>query len=85
MVRKLGLLMVLGIACGVVSGQETEPAHGIVTPSEIKWGAPPPVFEKGASFAVVAGDPSKPGLYVVRFRMPAGYKFAPTGTRRTST
>jgi quercetin dioxygenase-like cupin family protein len=26
---------------------------------------------------VISGDPSKPGLYVVRLRMPAGYKIAP--------
>src|SRR4029453_5561225 len=35
------------------------------------------VFEKGASFTVVSGDPAKSGIYVVRLRMPAGYKIAP--------
>jgi quercetin dioxygenase-like cupin family protein len=29
------------------------------------------------SFAVLAGDPGKPGLFVVRLKMPAGYKIAP--------
>jgi quercetin dioxygenase-like cupin family protein len=29
------------------------------------------------SFTVVSGDPGKPGLYVVRAKMPAGYKIAP--------
>ena len=68
-------------ACGVVaSGQgATAPAatHVLTTPAELKWGDPPPVLERGASFTVVSGDPSKPGLYVIRLKMPAGYKIAP--------
>jgi len=43
---------------------------------DIKWGPVPPFFPfpKGAEFAVLSGDPSKDGLYVVRLKMPAGYK-----------
>jgi quercetin dioxygenase-like cupin family protein len=51
--------------------------HALVTAAELKWAAPPPVFEKGASFTVVSGDPGKAGIYVVRLSMPAGYKIAP--------
>jgi hypothetical protein len=43
----------------------------------MKWGPAPPVFEKGASLAVISGDPSKQGPFVVRLKMPAGYKIAP--------
>ena len=75
--RTVGYLMVLGIVCGVASGQESKSAHVMLAPSDIKWGEAPPVFEKGASFAVISGDPSKPGLYAVRLKMPAGYKIAP--------
>ena len=77
MLRKLACLMVLGIGCAVVSAQEAKPAHILFTPAEAKWGAPPPVFEKNASFTVVSGDPGKAGIYVVRLKMPAGYKIAP--------
>ena len=45
--------------------------------SEVKWGAPPPVFPPGAKFAVIAGDPAAIGLVTVRFEMPAGYKIPP--------
>ena len=75
--RTLGYLVALGIVCGIAHGQEAKPPHVVVAPSELKWGDPPPVFEKGASFALVAGDPSKSGLYAVRLKMPAGYKIAP--------
>lgn len=63
---------------GVAASQDASaPTHLLTTAAEIKWGEPPPVFEKGAKFAVMAGDPSKPGIYVVRLKMPAGYKIAP--------
>lgn len=66
-------------ACiGVATSQEAQsPAHIMTTPSELKWGDPPPVFEKGAGFTVVSGDPGKEGIYVVRLKMPAGYRIAP--------
>lgn len=44
--------------------------------SDLKWSAAPPVLPAGAQMAVVSGDPSKSGLYVVRLKMPAGYKIA---------
>jgi quercetin dioxygenase-like cupin family protein len=63
---------------GVAASQDApSPAHIMTIPSELKWGDPPPVFEKGAGFTVVSGDPGKPGIYVVRLKMPAGYKIAP--------
>ncbi|HZN53817.1 MAG TPA: cupin domain-containing protein [Candidatus Polarisedimenticolaceae bacterium] len=62
---------------GSAPAQEPPSAHVMVTGADLKWGDPPPVFEKGATFTVVSGDPGKPGLYVVRLKMPAGYKIAP--------
>jgi quercetin dioxygenase-like cupin family protein len=58
----------------------TQPAasqHVIAKPADLNWGDPPPVFEKGASFTVIAGNPGEAGPYVVRLKMPAGYKVAP--------
>ena len=51
--------------------------HMAVQPNALKWGPAPPGFPSGAQFAVVSGDPSKDGPYVVRARMPSGYKIAP--------
>lgn len=68
----------IGAFVGVAASQGTSgSAHVLTTAAEVKWGEPPPVFEKGAKFAVIAGDPSQPGIYVVRLKMPAGYKIAP--------
>ncbi len=46
------------------------PAPVVVTPDKIQWGPAPPVFPAGAQFAVLAGDPSKPGPFVVRIKAP---------------
>lgn len=46
-------------------------------PADLKWGAPPPVFEQNAQMALVSGDPGKAGLFCVRLKMPAGYKVMP--------
>jgi quercetin dioxygenase-like cupin family protein len=40
----------------------------------IKWGDAPPIFPKGAKFAVVAGDPNAKGIFVVRLQLPAKYR-----------
>lgn len=42
----------------------------------LRWGDVPPVLARGAQLAVVSGDPGKDGLYVLRVRMPPGYKIA---------
>ena len=51
--------------------------HVSLSADQLKWGAAPPAFPKGAQIAVLSGDPSKEGLYVIRLKAPAGYKVAP--------
>ena len=53
-------------------------AAPITAPQDVKWSPAPPVFEPGAQFAVVQGDPSKAGEeFTVRLRFPNGYKVQP--------
>ena len=51
--------------------------HAVVSPDQLKWEPAPPAFPKGAQVAVLSGDPPKEGLYVVRVKVPAGYKVPP--------
>lgn len=51
--------------------------HAVVSPDQLKWEPAPPAFPKGAQVAVLSGDPAKEGLYVVRVKVPAGYKVPP--------
>ena len=43
-------------------------------PAAVKWGPAPPTLPKGAQLAVLSGDPSKAGLYVIRLKLPANYQ-----------
>ena len=67
--RTLGLLVVLLGTSGAVADEMKMPVNA----SQLQLAAAPALPE-GAQIAVLSGDPSKDGLYVVRVMMPAGYK-----------
>jgi ChrR-like protein with cupin domain len=75
--------LALAIWSGTLTGDDTEKAHGsdaghvLVKADALKWIDGPPGLPAGAKIAVIAGDPSKPGPYVLRARMPDGYKIPP--------
>jgi len=73
--------MIIGIGCmlatAVSAGAQEKSAEVTATPAELKWGPAPPIFEKGAQMAVVSGDPSKTTPFVVRLKVPAGYRINP--------
>jgi quercetin dioxygenase-like cupin family protein len=52
-------------------------ANGKSATAKLKWGPAPAVFRPGARLAVVRGDPSQSGEYVVQLAMPSGYRIAP--------
>jgi quercetin dioxygenase-like cupin family protein len=72
------LIAVIGLA-GVAStaSADTMEGHTIVSPQEIKWGPAPPVLPPGAKAAVLFGDPSKEGLFVLQLNLPEGYRVPP--------
>jgi len=71
-------LVLFAVLVGAAFAQDPTANHNVLsTPKDLKWGDPPPVFEKGAQFTLISGDPSKEGLYVVRLKMPPGYKINP--------
>ena len=72
--------VVLG-ASGALADDMKMPMNG----KDIKWGPAPPSLPKGAEFAVLSGDPGKDGPYVVRLKMPAGYKIPAHNHRQRKT
>lgn len=65
---------------GATKGTSTKAAAhsaSITTPDNIKWGDAPPVLSPGAQLAVLTGNPNGTGEYVVRLKMPDGYKIMP--------
>jgi len=49
----------------------------VLTPEDLKWGPAPDALPAGAEVAVLEGDPTKPGPYTMRLKMPADYKIPP--------
>jgi quercetin dioxygenase-like cupin family protein len=74
-----GAVLMLSVAAVAQAGEAEAPMpmHLMTNTADVQWGEAPPIFEKGASMAVMSGDPSQAGLYVVRLKMPAGYVIAP--------
>jgi hypothetical protein len=56
---------------------DAEEGHALVRPDDVKWGPAPPALPAGAKFAVLFGDPGKAAPYVIRAKLPAGYKVPP--------
>lgn len=53
------------------------PAAAQVNEADLKWGPAPAALPAGAQIAVLTGDPGKAGPFVVRVKLPAGYKVPP--------
>jgi hypothetical protein len=67
--KRLVLVGVIALLAG--SAVQTNARGGLV------WGPAPPSLPKGAKFAVVSGDPSRAGPFVIQLRMPPAYVVPP--------
>ena len=70
------------LLCAMLAGAQDKPAasassHVVMDAPEMQWGDAPPVLNKGAQLAVLSGNPGAQGPFVIRLKMPAGYKIAP--------
>jgi quercetin dioxygenase-like cupin family protein len=52
-------------------------SNKLVTPSDIPWGPGPDILPAGAQEARLYGDPTKDGLFSMRFKLPKGYSVPP--------
>jgi quercetin dioxygenase-like cupin family protein len=59
-----------------MSHQTDESMFRSVLPEEIEW-KPFPAFPPSARLAVLVGEPTGPGPYVIRVKLPAGVKLMP--------
>src|SRR5271154_6388187 len=68
--KKCAFILALAVLAASPSLADNMPVNA----DGLTWGPAPPVLPKGAQIAVLSGDPSKDGLYVLRLKMPANYK-----------
>ena len=65
-------LVLVGLAA-LLAGSSVQ----TVARSGLAWGPAPPSLPKGAKLAVVSGDPSRPGPFVIQLRFPPAYAVPP--------
>jgi quercetin dioxygenase-like cupin family protein len=49
----------------------------LYTPTALQWRDGPPSLPRGAKLAVMEGDPTKKGPFVMRLKLPDGYRIPP--------
>jgi quercetin dioxygenase-like cupin family protein len=74
MIRAMVVMGLLSLSAGA---QEAVHTMTMQAPTEIKWGEALPALPPGNKLAVLYGDPTKQGLFIVRLKMPAAYKIPP--------
>jgi quercetin dioxygenase-like cupin family protein len=79
--RSLAVLTLALAIPAIATGQQPSKESGLVAMTEVaaaslKWGPLElPGFAPGLEIAVIHGDPAAEGLYTIRLRFPADYKF----------
>jgi len=61
----------------LVSADHPSGDHLLVTPDDLRWVDGPPSLPPGCQAAVLEGDPAKEGPFVIRLKLPAGYRVMP--------
>ncbi len=75
----LFLVFIFIPAAALAQGIEDEgPDHHLIfTPEDIEWQDAPASLEDGAEVAVLEGNPSEPGVFTMRIKMPDGFHISP--------
>ena len=83
--RRVGTLAAVGAAALMLSPHvapsaghdEKKMEAALHRPDGLKWQDGPPSLPPGAKIAVLEGDPTKPGPFVFRVKVPDGYRIPP--------
>ena len=73
----LSVVFVATSSAGRAQAPAEAPSHVGVTPRDMKWAPASPALPPGAQAIVLAGDPGKEGIFVIRLKLPAGYRVPP--------
>ncbi len=72
--RAATIVLAAMLAAPLSAWAESSTMDLVSGPDAVKWGPVPSSLPKGAMIAVLSGDPSKDGPYVLRLKMPTNYK-----------
>jgi quercetin dioxygenase-like cupin family protein len=77
LIAVLAIGLPLARLTGHASTETAGSSEGFYAPETIEWKPGPPSLPTGAKMAVLEGDPTKEGPFVMRLEAPAGYHIAP--------
>jgi hypothetical protein len=67
----------LAVVLALAPADHPDKGHVVVTPDDVKWADGPPSLPPGAKLAVLEGDLTKDGPFVMRAKFPDGYRVMP--------
>jgi quercetin dioxygenase-like cupin family protein len=70
MLAALAIVLTVSVATAAEHGDDA----GLFQPDKLKWQEGPKSIPAGAKLAMLEGDPTKEGPFVMRLRLPDGYK-----------
>lgn len=74
----LAMLLVAAFLHTRLSGEETQSSDmRLYPPTSMEWKPGPAAIPPGAKMAVLEGDPTKEGPFLIRFQFPDGYHIPP--------
>jgi ChrR-like protein with cupin domain len=71
------IVLIAHLPAPSVGHDEKEAMAAINRPDGLKWQDGPSSLPEGAKIAILEGDPTKPGPFVFRVKMPDGYRIPP--------
>lgn len=76
--RSVGITAFMTAALLLAAGPSwSEEAHKVISPGAVKWGPGPSAMPAGQMASVVAGDPTKSGMFIILAKIPDGYTVPP--------
>lgn len=75
--------MLTAVGCNGTGEMRMATDHVVVPAEAVPWRAGPASLPEGAEFAVLEGDPTTAGPFVMRLRLPDGYRIPPHTHPRT--
>lgn len=70
-------MTVVAFAALALSFAHVEKDQEVITPNDIKWLDGPASLPKGSKMVVLDGDPAKDGPFVIRVKLPDGFRIMP--------
>ena len=77
MLAALAVVVLVSRVAVPSAGHDKKEVTALHRPDDLKWQDGPASLPPGAKIAVLEGDPTKPGPFVFRVKVPDGYKIPP--------